>query len=153
MPLLLSLVLLCQSPSAGVPARIVDMAWLVGAWEGEGLGGQVDEVWSPAAGGAMVGHFRLIRNGVPVFYELITILEVGASLEMRLKHVNPDMAGWEEKTDYVTFKLVSIDATEANFGAFRLIRKGPNGWDGVLRMRQGDRVTEERFTFRRATGR
>jgi hypothetical protein len=43
-------------------ARIADFAWLVGRWQGEGLGGAMDEVWSDSEGGAMVGYFRLVRG-------------------------------------------------------------------------------------------
>lgn len=142
-----------QAEGPRPPARIADVSWLVGAWEGEGLGGTVDEVWSPAAGGAMVGHFRLVRDGKPVFYEILTILEIDGSLEMRLKHVNPDMTGWEEKANFITFRLAKLDETGAYFGAFSFIRKGPDHLEGVLRMRQGDQVRDETFTFRRVTGR
>ena len=86
-------------------ASIQDSAWLAGTWHGTGLGGTVDEVWSAPAGGAMVGHFRLIKGSKPVFYEIMTLVEVGGSVEMRLKHVNPGMTGWEEKNGFVTFRL------------------------------------------------
>jgi len=29
---------------------------------------------------------------------MLTLIEVEGSVEMRLKHMNPDMTGWEEKT-------------------------------------------------------
>lgn len=130
-------------------AKIADMAWVTGAWTGEGLGGQVDEMWSAPAGGSMVGHFRLVQKGAPVFYELITILEVDGSLEMRLKHANPDMTGWEEKVDFVTFKLAKIDQTGAYFSGFTMKRDGPDAWTGYLALRQNGQVREEKFSFRR----
>ena len=80
-------------------ARVTEFSWLTGAWVGEGLGGEVEEVWSAPVGGSMVGHFRLVRDGQPVFYELLTLIEVDGSVEMRLKHMNPDMTGWEEKNE------------------------------------------------------
>lgn len=130
-------------------ATIADVAWATGVWAGEGLGGQVDEVWSAPAGGSMLGYFRLVQKGAPVFYELITILEVDGSLEMRLKHVNPDMTGWEEKADFVTFKLVKTDETGAYFSGFTMKRDGPDAWTGYLAMRQNGQVREETFRFRR----
>ena len=96
-------------------ARVTDFAWLVGTWQGEGLGGAMDEVWSEPAGGSMVGYFRLVRNEKPVFYEIMTLLESEGSVEMRLKHVNPDLTGWEEKADFVSFRLVRHDASGADF--------------------------------------
>ena len=84
-------------------ARVADFAWLAGRWTGEGMGGRIDEAWSPPDGGAMVGYFRLVKGDKPVFYEILTLIEVEGSVEMRLKHVNADMTGWEEKNDFVTF--------------------------------------------------
>ena len=132
-------------------ATIADIAWLAGTWEGEGLGGRFDEIWTEPAGGAMTGMFRLVRDGKPVFYEILTVLEHEGSLEMRLKHVNPDMTGWEEKNGFVTFKLVKIDGTGAYFGGFTLKRAGPDAIEGylALRDRASGSVREEKFTFRR----
>jgi hypothetical protein len=79
------------------PARVTDFGWLTGRWTGEGLGGRIEEVWSPPDGGAMVGYFRLVKDDKPVFYEILTLIEIEGSVEMRLKHVNPDMTGWEDK--------------------------------------------------------
>lgn len=130
-------------------ARVTEFSWLAGAWEGEGLGGTVEEMWSAPAGGSMVGHFRLVRDGKPVFYELLTLIEVDGSVEMRLKHMNPDMTGWEEKHDFVTFTLVKHDSSGAYFGPFTIRRTGPNSWEGFLAMQQGGVTREEKFSFRR----
>ena len=56
-----------QSPAA----TIADMAWLAGHWIGGGLGGLTEEVWSPPRNGVMMGMFRLVRDGKPIFYELL----------------------------------------------------------------------------------
>jgi hypothetical protein len=132
-------------------AQIGDLAWLAGRWVGEGLGGTMDEVWSEPVGGAMVGYFRLVRDGKPVFYEIMTVLEAENSVEMRLKHVNPDMTGWEEKAGYVTFRLVRQDATGAYFEGLTFKREGPDRIDGYIALR--DRATgivrEEKLTYRR----
>ena len=131
-------------------ATIADMAWLAGSWEGEGLGGTFDEMWTAPAGGAMAGFFRLVRDGKPVFYEILTVLEHEGSLEMRLKHVNPDMTGWEEKNNYVTFKLVKLDETGAYFSGFTLKRAGPDALEGYLALRDREgNAREEKFVFRR----
>ena len=140
--------------AAGAPrpeAQISDLAWLAGRWEGEGLGGTMDEVWSEPAGGAMVGYFRLVRDGKAVFYEILTLLESENSVEMRLKHVNPDMTGWEEKNGYVTFRLVRQDATGAYFEGLTFRRDGPDRIDGyiALRDRATGTVREEKLTYRR----
>ncbi len=98
----------------------------------------------------MAGIFRLVRDGKPVFYEILTVLEHEGSLEMRLKHVNPDMTGWEEKATFVTFKLVKLDETGAYFSGFTLKRLGPDALEGYLALRGRDGSSrEEKFVFRR----
>lgn len=139
-----------EEGAARPAATIEGVAWLTGTWAGEGLGGTFDEVWSAPAGGAMMGHFRLVKDGKPVFYELLTVLEHEGSLEMRLKHANPDMTGWEEKNAFVTFKLVKLDATGAYFSGFTLKRIDADTLEGYLALRANGAVREEKFIFRRA---
>lgn len=135
------------------PARVADLAWLAGSWTGEGLGGTLDEAWSQPAGGAMVGYFRLVKDGTPVFYEILTLLEVDGSVEMRLKHVNPDMTGWEEKNGFVTFKLVKHDSTGAWFSGLTFRRVNADQIDAYLALRGKDgTVREEKLVYRRVTG-
>ena len=122
------------------PARIDDVAWLAGAWEGEGLGGTLDEVWSPPKAGAMVGYFRLVKDGKPVFYEILTLLEAEGSLELRLKHVNPD-----------TFRFVKQDATGVWFEGLTFRRLGEDRLEAflALRNRTDGTVREEKLVYRR----
>jgi hypothetical protein len=132
-------------------ARIADLAWLAGHWTGEGLGGRIEEVWSGPDGGAMVGYFRLVKDDKPVFYEIMTLLEVEGSVELRLKHVNPDMTGWEEKNGFVTFKLVKHDAAGAWFSGLTFRRVAPDLMESylALRDRTDNTVREEKFVYRR----
>ena len=133
-------------------ARVADLAWLAGRWTGEGMGGRIDEAWSPPDGGAMVGYFRLVKDDKPVFYEILTLIEIEGSVEMRLKHVNADMTGWEEKNDFVTFRLVKHDASGAYFSGFTFKRLSPDLIEGylALRNRTDGTVREEKFIYRRA---
>jgi hypothetical protein len=132
-------------------ATVADLAWLAGRWTGEGLGGRIEETWSPPDAGSMVGYFRLVKDGKPVFYEIMTILEVEGSLQLRLKHVNPDMTGWEEKNDFVTFRLVKQDDTGVWFDGLTFRRTGADTMDGylALRNRTTGAVSEEKFSYRR----
>ena len=133
------------------PARVADLAWLTGRWTGEGLGGSIEEVWSPPEAGAMVGYFRLVKDAKPVFYEIMTLIEIEGSVEMRLKHVNPDMTGWEEKANFVTFRLVKHDASGAYFSGLTFRRVSPDLMEGYLALRSRDGVVrEEKFIYRRA---
>ncbi len=134
------------------PATIEDAAWLTGRWLGTGLGGEMEEVWSPPAGGQMVGHFRLLRDGKPVFYEFILLDVADGGLRMRLKHFNPDHTAWEEKDNWTTFAPVPSDTRELAFSGLRIQRTGTDSIVMRLRLRQGEKVTEEILNFRRATG-
>lgn len=132
-------------------ATVADLAWLAGSWTGEGLGGTVDEVWSEPAGGAMVGYFRLVKDGKAVFYEIMTLLEHEGSVELRLKHVNADMTGWEEKNDFVTFKLARLEPGAAWFSGLTFRRVGDDGLEEylALRNRTTGEATEQKFIYRR----
>ena len=132
-------------------AKIADWAWIAGRWHGTGLGGSVDEVWSDPAGGSMVGHFRLVRDGKPIFYEILTVIEAEGSLEMRLKHVNPDMTGWEEKANFVTFKLAKLEPDAVYFSGLTFRRTSADGLEIylALRDRADGTVREEKFTMTR----
>ena len=132
-------------------AKIADVAWLTGVWAGEGLGGSVDEVWSAPAAGAMVGHVRSVRDGKAIFYEIMTIIEHEGSLEMRLKHVNPDMTGWEEKANFVTFKLAKLEPGAIYFNGLTFRKVNDDLVEGylALRDRASGAVREEKFIYRR----
>lgn len=132
------------------PATIKDMQWLAGHLTGEALGGLSEEMWSPPRDGAMMGMYRLVRDGKPIFYELLTLVEENGSLIIRLKHFNPDMTGWEEKNKTVDFPFVAKIGGVIHFDgmAFR-----PDGNDAVtifLAIRQKDgSFREETFRYTR----
>jgi hypothetical protein len=85
----------CLSAQDAKPAATLkDVAWLEGKWTGTGLGGQAEDLWSSPASSAMPGIFRLVKEGKIVFYELMTMVEVEGSLELRLKHFHADLKGW-----------------------------------------------------------
>lgn len=99
-----------------LPAATIDqIAWIEGHWTGEAFGGEIEEVWSAPAGGAMMGMFRLIQGDEIGFYELMTLLEEEGSLAFRLKHFNSDLTGWEEKEETVTMRLIALEEHIAFF--------------------------------------
>jgi hypothetical protein len=139
-----------QPHSAERTVTIQDAAWLAGRWVGTGLGGTLEEVWSPPAGGQMVGHFRLLRDGRPAFYEFILIDVADGGLRMRLKHFNPDHTAWEDKDGWATFNPVSAGTDELAFTGLRILRNGPDAITMKLRVRDGGKEREETLQFRRA---
>lgn len=127
-----------QKPAA---ATIADMAWLAGHWTGDDLGGRSEEMWTAPHDGVMLGMYRLIRDGKPVFYELLTISEHEGSLLLRLKHFNPDLTGWEEKSETVDFPFVAKTDGRLQFAGLTFMPDGDRltiylairGRDGAIR--------------------
>jgi Domain of unknown function (DUF6265) len=56
-------------------AHIADVAWIAGAWKGMLGPMQIEERWTPADGGAMLGVSRTIRGGKMVAFEFLRIEE------------------------------------------------------------------------------
>ena len=113
-----------DSPEHAPKAQIQDLNWMVGRWEGEGFGGIVEESWNPALGGTMIGSFRLVKDGAPDFYELLVIMPEGESLVYKVKHFTPELNGWEEKDESVSFPLVRLMQDTAFFAGLTIIRDG-----------------------------
>ena len=132
------------------PISIEDAAWLSGRWVGEGFGGQMEEAWAPPVGGQMVGHFRYWRDGQPQFYEFLMMDVVDGGVRMRVKHFNPDMIGWEEKAEWVTFEPVSAGPDALIFNGLEIRREGADRIVMTLRLRRGETVSEEILRFQRA---
>jgi len=131
-------------------ATLADMAWLAGHWVGPALGGESEEIWSAPKGGSMMGMYRLVRDGTPVFYELLTLVEEGGSLTLRLKHFNPDLTGWEEKQETVSFPLVALGKGIVHFEGMSFHPQGDAGLTVYLAIGGKDgAVREETFVYTR----
>ncbi len=106
-----------QEPTA-TPATASDnpLAWLVGDWVGEGLGGEVEETWLPLNGGSMLGVFRLVAKERMSFCELMTISIDDGEATMRLKHFGADLKGWEAKDESLVWPQSDVGPTSARFG-------------------------------------
>ena len=133
------------------PARIGAIAWMQGLWEGEGLGGRIQEVWMPARDGVMLGAFRLMKPDGKGFYELFAVEEHAGSLRFVVKHFNPDFVGWEEKGEAQRFPLTAVGESEARFGGFLFRREPGDVLTIAITMRGRDGGTrEETVRLRRA---
>jgi hypothetical protein len=133
------------------PATLEQMRWFAGHWTGPGLGGFTEETWTAPAAGAMLGMFRLIKDGKPVFYEFLTLVEHDGSLLLRLKHFNPDLTGWEEKADSVKFRLLRTGPDEIAFDGLTFRREGADKLRIFLaiRNRTDGSIREEMFELTR----
>jgi hypothetical protein len=72
-------------------------------------------------------------------------------VRLKLKHFNPDHTAWEDKETWTTFAPVSASADELTFSALSIRRTGNDAITMKLRLRNGDKVSEETLQFRRAT--
>ena len=131
-------------------ATIDDAAWLAGSWRGTGLGGFSEETWSQPEAGVMFGTYRLIKEGKPVFYEMMWLLETQGTIILRLKHFNPDLTGWEEKDKSVDFKFVKKDGKRMYFSGLTFENASEDELNIYLALRQRDgTIKEEVFRMKR----
>ncbi|MCU0240483.1 MAG: DUF6265 family protein [Pyrinomonadaceae bacterium] len=134
----------------GEKATIQDMKRLGGTWLGEGLGGTVEEIYSEAQDGVMMGSFRFLDKGKTVFYEFILVKEENDTLAVRLKHFSDDFSGWEEKDKNVLFKFVKKDKDRMYFEGqtFEFIGKKMLNIYVAIKQKDGS-VKEEVFRYKR----
>lgn len=129
------------------PATLADMGWLVGQWQGTGIGGATaTESWLPPTGTTMVGTFiQQTDEGAIRFTEHMYLMEEQGSLVLRLKHFNADLTGWEDKDGVVTFRLLALEPCAAYFHALTLRCTNPDvpdeGLFVAVRMRSGNELT------------
>jgi hypothetical protein len=98
-----------------VDARLEDLAWLEGPWSGRADGDEVEEVWTAASAGEMMGMFRCISEGKVRFYEFMTIAKGPDRTDLTVKHFGPGLVGWEEKDGAARFALTESTGKRAVF--------------------------------------
>ena len=138
-----------EEGAAPAPATLESVAFLAGSWVGTGLGGEVEEVWTAPSAGSMVGSFKLLQKGEPTFYEFMVISEEEGVLVLRLKHFNPDLSGWEEKDDFVTFPLVKVDEDSVYFRGLTYRKVGDDRLQIYLALHSGGETNEVAFEMKR----
>jgi len=130
-------------------ATIDDAAWLAGSWSGTAFGQRFEEVWNPPSAGTMVGFFKLIGDEGVVFYELLLLSVEEGSLSLKVKHFNADFSAWEEKEDFVNFRLVKKEDDGLHFGGLSFYRRDDGSMDGYIVMKDGDEVREHHLDYKR----
>jgi hypothetical protein len=131
--------------------KLADVAWLVGSWQGTAFGSQFEEVWNPASAGSMMGMWKLYdeKKGVN-FYELLMLKEEDNGLVLWVKHFSKDFVAWEDKEDFVTFRLVKIEDKAVHFSGLSFYQRGDDQIDGYIVMNQKDgKKTEHLISYHR----
>jgi hypothetical protein len=129
---------------------IADASWLAGRWVGEGLGGSIEETWAPAAGGQMIGHFQLVKDGKPAFYEIMLLDAQPSGLRLRVKHFNPDFTAWEDKGDWHSFEPLAVESNRLKFKGLTLERDGEDLTIVVTFKQKDGMVVDRPLKLRRA---
>jgi hypothetical protein len=125
----------------------VSFSWLTGTWRGEGFGGILEEVWSiPDEQGTIMGMFRHIGDSSSVSFYEFWVLD---SLGMKLKHYSPELIGWEEKDDYVTFEKVSFEKGKVILKGLTYEQRSENEMVITLKLKNGDKIDTEVFQMKR----
>ena len=130
-------------------ATLDDAAFLIGRWRGTAFGEKMEESWSEPSGGTMVGTFKLFSSDEPAMYELMLLTVEDGTLSLKVKHFNPDFTAWEDKEDYINFRLVAKADGELHFGGLSFYRRTDDYLDGYIVMRNGDDISEQHMTFER----
>jgi hypothetical protein len=138
--------------AAGEPAptaMLEDVDWLVGDWIGTAFGQTFEEVWNPPSAGSMVGMFKLIGDEGVEFYELMLLTVDNGTLSLKVKHFNPDFTAWEEKSDFVDFRLVKLERDAIHFSGLSFYKRDGGGFDGYIVLRSDSGVREEKLVYTR----
>ena len=130
-------------------ATLEDASFLVGSWAGTAFGQRFEEVWNPPSAGSMVGMYKVFSGDEVAFYELLLMTVEEGTLSIKVKHFNADFSAWEEKEDYVNFRLVKFDDDELHFGGISFYKRGEDRLDGYIVMRDGDEITEHHLVYER----
>jgi hypothetical protein len=152
--LLVSPLAISQSQSS---ATLSHLSFLSGHWTGDADGSHSDEFWSDPAGASIIGMYREVQQGKPVFYEFWAIELDGAAPVFKMKHFNAGMIGWENKDEMVRLPVTESSPTTVTFAredgklTIRYVLKDSNHLTSTLERidKEGKRKTDV-FQFHRA---
>jgi len=130
-------------------ATLDDASWLVGSWSGTAFGGTFEEVWNAPSAGTMIGLFKLFGDDGVSFYEILLLSVEEGTLSLKVKHFNPDFSAWEDKQDYVNFRLVKKEKDALHFGGISFYKRGDDAIDGYIVMRNGENLQEHHLKYER----
>lgn len=130
-------------------ATIEDAGWLVGSWAGTAFGQHFEAVWNSPSAGSMVGLFKLYGDDGVAFYELLLLNVEDGTLSLKVKHFNADFSAWEEKPDYVNFRLIKKEDDALHFSGISFYKRGDDSIDGYIVMRNGEDLQEHHLKYER----
>lgn len=130
-------------------ASLEDAGFLVGSWTGTAFGQRFEEVWNPPSAGSMVGMFKLYDGDEVSFYELLVLSIEDGTLSLKVKHFDADFTAWEDRPDYVNFRLVSMAPGELHFSGISFYSRSDRSMDAYIVMRNADGIVEQHLAYQR----
>ncbi len=131
-------------------ATLQDAAWLAGSWEGTAFGQKFEEVWNAPSVGSMVGMFKLHDGNAPSFYEILLLTEIENSLSLRVRHFNPDFSAWENKDEFIDFRLVKLEDNALHFRGISFYRISEDLIDAYIVFKSDAGPVEHKLVYQRS---
>ena len=131
---------------------VQDVSWMNGNWQGIEDSTISEEQWTKPIANTMMGMYRMIRNGKPVFYELMLLYKDSSFVKMQLKHFWHNLKGWEHRDSTgVIFSLLKVEGKKAFFDGltYELISKNELVIYLAEEQKNGE-VKEEIFRLKRS---
>lgn len=110
-------------PALAQDNPINQLAWLAGMWRADAMGGQVEDVWTPATNGEMLSTMKMMQGGKVGRYEFRSIRMIDGKLTFQELGFGGDM---KAAAGPPLSPLTTIDAKHAVFGTFVFENTGPN---------------------------
>lgn len=130
-------------------ATLEDANWLVGSWTGSAFGKQFEEVWNAPSAGSMVGMFKVFDASGVEFYEIMLLTREEGTLSLKVKHFSADFVAWEEKPDFVNFRLVKLEDDALHFGGISFYRRDTDNIDAYIVLKDEGKTSEHKLVYRR----
>jgi hypothetical protein len=128
-----------SAPVTASRFSLADFAWLPGRWQGQWGPRNVEQEWTPAKAGLMIGVYRIIEADKTLVVEILELSESPDGIKYRIRHFTPDLAPWEKAGDSAVLNLVSLDTK-------RIVFENPA--DGQPKRAVLDRVDEDTYVSR-----
>ena len=96
-------------------AVLQPLSFLAGRWVSATAAEMQEETWTPVSGDSMIGSFRVVRGGRPVFYEFWAVEVDDHRAVLKMKHFDAGLVGWEEKNASTKMPLISAAESDAVF--------------------------------------
>jgi hypothetical protein len=111
------------APALAQDNPIDQLSWLAGMWRADAMGGQVEDVWTPATNGEMLSTMKMMQGGKVGRYEFRSIRMIDGKLTFQELGFGGDM---KAANGPPLSPLTTIDAKHAVFGGFMFESTGPN---------------------------